>query len=94
MSVGRAGHSVVEAEGYLYVVGGGWDSYLDYNERYDIANDAWSVFDSPIVGQWRALGLTAMTTRQGSVLYAIGGWNGRYLGVVQAYQATYRLYLP
>jgi len=94
MSVGRAGHSVVEAEGYLYVVGGGWDSYLDYNERYDVANDAWSVFDSPIVGEWRALGLTAMTTRQGSVLYAIGGWNGRYLGVVQAYQATYRLYLP
>jgi len=94
MRVGRAGHSAVGAEGNLYVVGGGWGSRFDYNERYDMANDAWSVYESPIVGEWRGLGLTAFTSKEGSFLYAMGGWNGQYLSVVQAYQATYRYYLP
>jgi hypothetical protein len=29
-----------------------------------------------------------------TTLYAIGGWDGEYLGVNQAYQAIYRLYIP
>ena len=94
MSAARAGHSVVAAEGNLYVVGGGRGSRFDYSELYDIANDAWSGFESPIIGEWRALGLTAIVARDGAFLYAIGGWNGRYLSVVQVYQATYRYYLP
>jgi len=94
MSVGRAGHCAAEAEGYLYIVGGGWGSYFQYNERYDIANDAWSTFDSPFIGEWRTLGLTAITAREGTFLYAIGGWSGRYLSAVEAYQATFRVYLP
>ena len=94
MSVGRAGHCVEVAEGYLYAVGGGWGSYFEHNERYDIANDVWSSFDSPLTGEWRTLGLTAIAGREGTYLYAIGGWSGRYLSVVEAYRATYRIYLP
>jgi len=94
MSTGRAGHSMAVADGNLYVVGGGWDSYFSYNERYDVANGVWSTFESPIVGEWRTLGLSAAPTNTGTFLYATGGWNGRYLGIVQAYQASYRLYLP
>ncbi|NLG48795.1 MAG: hypothetical protein GX552_01630 [Chloroflexi bacterium] len=95
MSVGRAGHSVAASEGTLYVVGGGWDSYLSYSERYDIANDLWSTFESPIVGEWRTLGLSAVGNGNGLMLYALGGWNGGYLGAVQVYQAApFRVYLP
>ncbi|GAG12266.1 unnamed protein product, partial [marine sediment metagenome] len=46
------------------------------------------------VGEWRALGLTPMAAAEGTFLYAIGGWSGRYLSAVQAYRATYRVYLP
>lgn len=96
MSVGRAGHAVAVSQGNLYVVGGGWDSYFAYNERYDVANDIWSTFESPIRGEWRTLGLSKATTKDGTFLYAMGGWNGRYLSTVQAYQAFFRIfiYLP
>lgn len=94
MSQGRAGHAAVASEGYLYVVGGGWDSYLSYNERYDVAHDVWSTFESPLLGEWRTLGLSAISTQSGTFLYAIGGWSGRYLSVVQAYAASYRVYVP
>ena len=95
MSARRAGHAVAVSQGSLYVVGGGWEtSYLAYNERYDMANDAWSTFESPIIGQWRALGISTVASREGNFLYAIGGWNKQYLGVVQAYQAFYRLFIP
>ena len=94
MALGRAGHGVALVQGGLYVVGGGWESYFAYNERYDLANDVWSTFESPLVGEWRNLGLAAITTQEGVTLYAIGGWNGRYLNVVQAYRASFRIYLP
>jgi DNA-binding CsgD family transcriptional regulator len=94
MSQGRAGHGMTISEGYLYVVGGGWDSYLAYNERYDVANDAWSTFESPLLGEWRTLGLSAISAQSGTFLYAIGGWNGQCLSVVQAYSASYRVYVP
>lgn len=94
MSIGRAGHSMAVLQGNLYVVGGGWDTPFAYNERYDVANDAWSAFESPIIGEWRTLGLSMIDSKGGMFLYAIGGWNGRYLGVTQAYQAFYRVYQP
>lgn len=94
MSQGRAGHGMVAIEGYLYVVGGGWDSYLAYNERYDPVHDVWSTFESPLLGEWRTLGLSAIDTQSGVLIYAIGGWSGRFLSVVQAYAASYRVYVP
>jgi N-acetylneuraminic acid mutarotase len=99
MRDGRAGHSAVELEGSLYVVGGGWDRPLRANERYDPRNDAWATFPSPITGQWRTLGLgavpAALPGQQGAYLYAIGGWDGAaYLATVNAYQASFRVFLP
>jgi len=94
MRTGRAGHSMAVVRENLYVVGGGWDHPVSYNERYDVANDAWSTFESPIIGEWRSLGVTTISQRDGALVYAIGGWNGSYLAVVKAYQAFYRVYLP
>ncbi|MBC7239049.1 MAG: hypothetical protein H5T71_02985, partial [Chloroflexi bacterium] len=94
MRFGRAGHAAASVLGNLYVIGGGWDEPLAYNERYDIKNDAWSTFDSPIVGPWRALGVSPISSGDGTFLYAVGGWNGRYLSSVKAYQAVFRIYVP
>jgi hypothetical protein len=41
----------------LQAVGGGWDTYLGFSERYDSAHDRWTAFETPIVGEWRNLGL-------------------------------------
>jgi DNA-binding CsgD family transcriptional regulator len=94
MSAARGGLAVVASQDTLYVVGGGWDSYPGFNERYDTTNDAWSTFANPISGQYRTLGLSAIALREGTYLYAMGGWSGKHLGIVQAYQASYRIYLP
>jgi DNA-binding CsgD family transcriptional regulator/N-acetylneuraminic acid mutarotase len=94
MSVARADHAVAVAEGILYVVGGSGNGRAAYNERYDIANDVWSSFDSPVAGRWQSLGLSAVTTRGGSFLYAMGGWGDEYLSAVHIYQTSFRLFLP
>ena len=94
MLAGRSGHGMVLLEDCLYVVGGGWEEPFRYNERYDVANDAWSTFNSPLVGEWRNLGLAAVDTKKGGLVVALGGWSGGYLGVVQAYQAVFRVFLP
>lgn len=94
MRFGRAGHVLVAIQGSLYAIGGGWDRPFAYNERYDIASDAWATFESPIVGEWRSLGASLVETGGGSFIYVIGGWSGRYLGAVRAYQALFRVYLP
>ncbi|MEA3406758.1 MAG: LuxR C-terminal-related transcriptional regulator [Chloroflexota bacterium] len=94
MSVRRAGHAVTVFQGNLYVVGGGLVSSFAYNERYDVENNVWSNFESPVLGRWRTLGLSTANTKDGTYLYAVGGWNGNYLGIVEAYQASFRVYLP
>jgi len=94
MSIGRAGHSAVVAEGVLYVIGGGWGSLAPYNERYDPVSDAWSRFESPLPGEWRSLGLAAVSNAQGTFLYALGGWDGNYMSAVRTYQVTFRTYIP
>ncbi len=94
MSQLRAGLSVAEADGSLYAVGGGWDTPFSYNERYDPARNAWSTFESPIVGSWRHLGLSTVASGDGTYLYAIGGWSDHYLNTVQAYQASFRVFIP
>ncbi|MHB0858654.1 MAG: LuxR C-terminal-related transcriptional regulator [Anaerolineae bacterium] len=93
MTYGRAGHGAALVDGSLYVVGGGWDHPLDSSERYDLSNDAWSRFGTPNA-EWHALGLSAVDTVEGALLIAVGGWSGRYLNTVDAYQASYRIFLP
>jgi DNA-binding CsgD family transcriptional regulator len=94
MPAGRAGHAVTAALQHLYVLGGGWQSPITGNERYDIANDAWGAVPSPITGEWRTLGAATVDTNAGLFVLTFGGWHGTYLADVQAYQAFYRLYLP
>jgi DNA-binding CsgD family transcriptional regulator len=91
----RGGIGVAVIADTLYVVGGGWDSYLVENEHFSPLSpeptpSAWRTFSSPLLLEWRNLGVVANET----TLFAIGGWNGEYLGVNQAYQAIHRMYIP
>lgn len=90
MSTGRGGLGAAVVGNSLYVVGGGWQSYLSTSERYDPQTNTWSSLETPRVEQWRNLGVAAM---EGEI-YAIGGWSGEYLGVNERYQALFRIYLP
>ncbi len=79
----------------LYVVGGGWDNYLGFNEYYNPKTDApegtWSLVETPLVGEWRNLGLVATET----TLYALGGWHGDYLNRTYALETySFRIFLP
>jgi len=90
MKVGRAGAggAVIGAE--LYVIGGGWLSSVVTNEKYDPQTDTWSVFETPVLGQWRNLGVAALDAE----VYAIGGWNGSYMRINRSYRALFRVILP
>ena len=94
MSSPRGGLVAVPAEGYLYVMGGGWTTYLTGSERYDIAKDLWTTFDSPLLGQWRTFGAAAVESKDGTVVHTIGGWSDRHLSANLVYQVFYRIYLP
>jgi DNA-binding CsgD family transcriptional regulator len=94
MTFPRGGLVAVPAEGYVYAMGGGWTTYLTGNERYDIANDTWTTFDSPLLGQWRTFGAAAVGSKEGTVVHTIGGWSDRHLSANLVYQVFYRIYLP
>ncbi len=87
----RGGLGLAAIGGRLYALGGGWSSYLGFNERYDPTTDTWTVIKTPIIGEWRNLGLTAYETS----LYAIGGWSGDYLNRVYAIEVLpWRIFIP
>lgn len=90
MSVGRGGLGVAVVGKNLYAVGGGWQSYLVYNERYSPDTNTWANFETPITAEWRNLGVAATAAK----IYAIGGYSGDYLSDNQEYQAMFHLYLP
>jgi len=91
----RAGIGAAVIGDTLYVIGGGWHSYLVENELWTPdasapGGGAWRTFASPRLQEWRNLGVASSEM----MLYAIGGWDGSYLGTTQAYRAVYRLFLP
>jgi N-acetylneuraminic acid mutarotase len=87
----RGGLGLVAIGGRLYALGGGWTNYLGFNERYDPTSNTWTVIETPIVGEWRNLGLTAYETS----LYAIGGWSGDYINRVYAVEIMpWRVFIP
>lgn len=90
MAEARGGIGAGVIQDRLYVVGGGWTGYLSFNERYDPTTDSWARFETPLTFQWRNLGVAAL---EGD-LYAAGGWSGEPLGVLQTYQALFKLFLP
>jgi DNA-binding CsgD family transcriptional regulator len=90
MNAPRGGLGVVIVGDTLYAIGGGWTSFLVENEFYSPDEGVWKTFPSPVLQEWRDLGIAVNETS----LYAIGGWDGDLLGTNQAYRAIYRLYLP
>jgi DNA-binding CsgD family transcriptional regulator len=90
MSVGRGGLGVAIVGKNLYAIGGGWQSYLTYNEKYNLDTNTWVNFETPITAEWRNLGVTATEAK----IYAIGGYSSDYLSDNQEYQALFHLYLP
>jgi DNA-binding CsgD family transcriptional regulator/N-acetylneuraminic acid mutarotase len=94
LHMGRGGLAAVAADQHIYVIGGGWNQYLSFNERYDANQDLWDTFDSPLLGQWRTLGAALVAGESGAVIYGIGGWSDRYLSTNYAYRTFFRVYLP
>ena len=92
LNVPRGGIGVAVVGETLYVIGGGWKSYLVENEYLAASGDepSWQTFSSPLLQEWRNLGVAA----NGTFIYAVGGWDGEFLAVNQAYRALFRIYLP
>jgi N-acetylneuraminic acid mutarotase len=88
----RGGVGVAVVGETIYVIGGGWKSYLVENEYLAISSvtPGWQTFPSPLLEEWRNLAVAA----NGTNIYAVGGWDGDFLAVNQAYRALFRLYLP
>ncbi len=84
LAVGRGGLGLTTLADKLYAIGGGWNGYLAFSEKYDPTADTWSIFDTPLSGQWRNLAAATI----GSDIYAVGGWNG------QTYLSANVLYSP
>ena len=76
----------------LYAVGGGgWTSYLGFNERYNPLTDSWDVVDTPLVEAWQGAGVVALETS----IYAIGGQSNSYLSLNLQYEALpFHLFVP
>lgn len=90
MREGRGGFSLVAVGRNLFAIGGGWESYLAYNQQYDPAQDTWLRFETPISGQWRNAGAAAI----GGKVYIVGGWRDEFLNVNLTYQAMYKSFIP
>ena len=86
----RGGLGLAATDSVLVAVGGGWTQPLTVNERYDVQKDEWASIESPFLGQWRHLAVTAMDGR----ILAIGGFSGALLASTQEYQATFRVIVP
>jgi DNA-binding CsgD family transcriptional regulator/N-acetylneuraminic acid mutarotase len=90
MNVPRGGLGVATIAGSLYAIGGGWDGYLAFNERYDPRSDEWSTIETPVVGEWRNLAVVASETK----IYALGGWSRDFVDINYEYMALFTYYLP
>ena len=69
----RGGLSLTSLGGQVYAIGGGWQTVLGFNERYNPRTDEWTVIETPIVGEWRNMSTGSIETE----IYAIGGWSGQ-----------------
>ena len=95
----RGGLAVALVERSVYAIGGGLSETLTSSERYDmerydIVRDTWVPFETPFATQWRTLGASVMDMPNGTMIYAVGGWNGDYLSANEQYQAIFSIYIP
>jgi N-acetylneuraminic acid mutarotase len=90
LNVPRGGLGVAAIAGSLYAIGGGWNGYLAFNERYDPRSDEWSIVETPVFGEWRNLAVVAGETR----IYALGGWSRDFVDTNYEYMALFTYYLP
>jgi len=74
----------------LFALGGGGPYAIDTHERFDLVNNLWTNFPSPLLGEWRNLGAVVHDGR----IHLIGGWSGDYLDIHLQYQSTFRSLLP
>ncbi len=90
LSEPRAGLGLASLGPRLYAIGGGWADPATYSEQYDAGTAAWSRIESPVLGEWRNVGVAA----HAQSIYAVGGWSQGYLDVNAAYEAIIRQLLP
>ena len=88
----RGGIGMAATAGRLYVLGGGWDSFLGFNERFSPESGQWTVMDTPIVGEWRNVGVFVWERS----LYVVGGWSGTdFLNRTYAVEVMpWRVFMP
>lgn len=86
----RSGLRLLYDGSALFVLGGGGPYPIDTHERFDLVNNLWSNFPSPLTGEWRNLGAVVHEGR----IHLIGGWSGDYLEIHLQYQSTFRTLLP
>ena len=90
LSSPRSGLRLVYDGLALFAIGGGGPYEIDTHERFDLVNNLWSNFPSPLMGEWRNLGAVVQDGR----LHLIGGWSGDYLDIHLQYQSNFRTLLP
>jgi N-acetylneuraminic acid mutarotase len=93
MQAKRGGLGLVGAANSLYAIGGGWNQTLASSEKYDISNDSWSDFASPLTEPWRDMGLAVVDTK----IYGVGGWNEteqKFMDTAVSYQFLFQLFIP
>ena len=90
MIVPRGGLGLATDGTSVYAIGGGWTQVVGFNERYDSLTNTWSSISTPIQGEWRSPGVASL----GSRIHVVGGWSGDYLADHEAFQGTFRAFLP